>query len=281
MSGGNSRKSRNKIVSSAGRRPWTTRELEVLRKFRTEGVDVIHELLRDPETGEYPHSRGAIRIAASRQGISLRVRPGEVCPACGAHLVREGTVAARHGLCVACWNRRLTEAMREQAAIERGRADYDAAKKMARRGGPGGLAARARRLCPTYGKPVEAGRACPRCSRPGDQGARGRPRGGEPLEALLRERGVQARPRARALPRGREVRRVRGEDGGQARRQVGHEEGRRRRPPREAAQRRRWERGREPRPAVLALPQPRRRREEEVEVRALELNCTSKLGRLK
>ena len=133
MSGANSGKSRNKAVSSAGRRPWTTRELEVLRKFRAEGVDVIHELLRDPETGECPHSRRAIRIAASRQGISLRVRPGEVCPACGAHLVREGTVAARHGLCVACWNRRLTEAMREQAAIERGRADYDAAKKMVRR----------------------------------------------------------------------------------------------------------------------------------------------------
>ena len=50
---------------------------------------------------------------------------------CGEHIVREGTAAAKQGMCQVCWERRKANAMRERAAEQRAKADYEAAKKLA------------------------------------------------------------------------------------------------------------------------------------------------------
>lgn len=72
---------------------------------------------------------------AERAGVSLRVRPGELCPRCGLNRVREGTVAARHGVCVACWTRHLAELREERRDEDRAETAYEHAKKGAQRGG--------------------------------------------------------------------------------------------------------------------------------------------------
>ena len=136
--GGKVRNSCNSKVSSTDRRPWTTGELEVIRKFRAEGVDAIYEMMRDPKTGRPTRSKGAIKLAAHRIGVSLRVRPGDICPVCNVNPVREGTNAARHGMCVPCWNLHLAALRREQAAIERTHRLYEAEKKRSMRARGGG-----------------------------------------------------------------------------------------------------------------------------------------------
>lgn len=125
--------SRQDNLTSNDRRPWTTGELEVIRKFRAEGVDAIWEMLRDPRTGRPTRSKFAIQKAASRIGVSLRVRPGDICPLCGVNPIREGTNAARHDMCVPCWNVHLAELKREQAAMERTQRLYEAEKKRLKR----------------------------------------------------------------------------------------------------------------------------------------------------
>ncbi len=97
--------------------------MRYLRQHRADGAFAIGEALgRSPK---------AVRRMAERVGVSLRVRPADPCPVCGRNPVREGTVAARHGMCVACWTRHLSELRRERADEERAQADYEAAKKRA------------------------------------------------------------------------------------------------------------------------------------------------------
>lgn len=115
---------------SAGGRaylPWTTRELAYLRRHRADGADAIASTLG--------RSQKSVRRMAERAGVSLRVRPGELCPRCGLNRVREGTVAARHGVCVACWTRHLAELREERRDEDRAETAYEHAKKGAQRGG--------------------------------------------------------------------------------------------------------------------------------------------------
>lgn len=82
------------------RRPWTTGELKTLSTMRNEGADAVAAILgRSPK---------AVRRMASKAHVSLRVRPGDVCPVCGMREVRPHTSAGRHGMCPTCWTERLT-----------------------------------------------------------------------------------------------------------------------------------------------------------------------------
>ncbi len=123
---------------TSSNRPWTTSELDLVRKFRAEGVDAIYEMMRDPRTGRPTRSRKAITRAAERIGVSLKVTDCDVCPICSVNRVRVGTSAARHGMCVPCWNRHLAELKREQAAMERSKRLYEAEKKRLKRAREGG-----------------------------------------------------------------------------------------------------------------------------------------------
>lgn len=101
-------------------------------------MDAIYEMMRDPKTGRPTRTKKAITRAAERIGVSLRVRPGDICPVCNVNPVREGTNAARHGMCVPCWNLHLAALRREQAAIERTHRLYEAEKKRSMRARGGG-----------------------------------------------------------------------------------------------------------------------------------------------
>lgn len=117
---GNKRERHFTAAGNSGR-SWTSDEVRYLQRHRADGSDLIaHVLGRTPR---------AVQQQAHRLGVSLRIRPGETCPMCGEHTVREGTDAAAHGMCQVCWERRKADAMRERAAELRAKADYEAAKK--------------------------------------------------------------------------------------------------------------------------------------------------------
>lgn len=126
------RDNRDKFVSTAGqtaypndKKLWSNSEKRTLSRYRNEGADAIAEIL-----GRSPKS---VRVMASRLHVSLRVVPGDVCPACGVHEIRPHTLAARHGMCPTCWTRKLT-ALREEANSDlQAERDYQAAKKRAQR----------------------------------------------------------------------------------------------------------------------------------------------------
>lgn len=107
------------------RKPWTTSELKTLSTMRNEGADAIAEILgRSPK---------AVRRMASKAHVSLRVRPGDICPVCGMREVRPHTSAGRHGMCPTCWTERLTRLREEEACQKRAEREYQAAKKRAQR----------------------------------------------------------------------------------------------------------------------------------------------------
>ena len=94
-----------------------------MQRHRADGSDLIAHVLG--------RTTGAVQQQAHRLGVSLRIKPGETCPMCGEHIVREGTAAAKQGMCQVCWERRKADAMRERVAEQRAKADYEAAKKLA------------------------------------------------------------------------------------------------------------------------------------------------------
>lgn len=107
------------------RKPWTTRELKVLSTMRNEGADAIAAILgRSPK---------AVRRMASKSHVSLRVRPGDICPVCGMREVRPHTSAGRHGMCPTCWTERLTRLREKKAGLRQAEREYQAAKKRAQR----------------------------------------------------------------------------------------------------------------------------------------------------
>lgn len=112
------------------KRAWTTTEIKYLRQHRQDGAEAIAIILGRTES--------AVRRQASREGISWKVKGGELCPFCGTHYVREGTSAAKHGMCIACWNIRLAELRREAEAEARTNRLREAAKKAAQRAGKNG-----------------------------------------------------------------------------------------------------------------------------------------------
>ena len=118
----NSWGSHSPCAGQGHRRPWAEREVRYLRQHRADGAAAIGEAL-----GRSPKS---VRRMAERLGV----RPSDPCPVCGRNPVRAGTVAAKHGMCVACWTRHLADLRRERADEERARAEYEAAKKRVQEG---------------------------------------------------------------------------------------------------------------------------------------------------
>lgn len=103
------------------KRNWTTTEIRYIRQHRSEGAEAIAFVLGRTER--------AVRQVAYLNGISWKVKPGEVCPVCGQHEIREGTSAANHGMCIPCWNMKLAALHREAEAEERTNRLREAAKK--------------------------------------------------------------------------------------------------------------------------------------------------------
>lgn len=97
--------------------------MRYLSTHRADGAELIANVL-----GRTPLS---VRVKAARLRISLEHKAMTLCPFCGTYFVRDNN-AGRHGMCIACWERRKAEAMEEQAAELRERKRYDAAKKAKR-----------------------------------------------------------------------------------------------------------------------------------------------------
>lgn len=79
-------------------RPWTTRELEVVREQGHNGVEAVRRAL-ERECGTARSAR-SVEVQASRCHVSLKVR--EVCPSCGAVGAR---LNRQSGLCARCTER--------------------------------------------------------------------------------------------------------------------------------------------------------------------------------
>lgn len=106
-------------------RSWTTYEIRYIREHRSYGPAAIAEVLGRTEQ--------AVRKQASRQGISWRVSSDALCPICGRYMVHNDTVAAKHGMCIPCWNKRVADIKREQEAEQRTERLREAARKAAQR----------------------------------------------------------------------------------------------------------------------------------------------------
>ena len=103
-------------------RPWTNKEERYLKQHRTDGVELVaHALGR---------SISSVKAKACVLRVSLMYAPGDICPVCGKHALHQGTVAAKHGMCLVCWERRRADQMRDRAAEERERRRYDRYKHM-------------------------------------------------------------------------------------------------------------------------------------------------------
>lgn len=111
---------------SKKQRRWTTHEITYLRQHRSEGSDAIAEALG--------RSRYSIQVMASRIGVSLGRRgPGEVCPICQTYTIALNSAAAKHGMCVCCYERRKADIRRQADAEKRCKKLYEKEKKRAQR----------------------------------------------------------------------------------------------------------------------------------------------------
>lgn len=99
---------------------WTDADCRYLITHKSDGAELVAKALG--------RSVSAVKMKASRLGVSLRPQPGELCPSCGCYRIRAGTSAAQHGLCPACWEREKARAMQERAATMAATAEYNAAK---------------------------------------------------------------------------------------------------------------------------------------------------------
>lgn len=127
-------KPRSFIRSGHVCRRWTDEEDRYILRHRTDGAEKLAAALdRTP---------GSVKVHASRDlHVSLAARPGDVCPRCATYEIREGTDAARHGLCPVCWEREKVKALEERTATLNAQRAYDRAKwhaKAARRGAANG-----------------------------------------------------------------------------------------------------------------------------------------------
>ena len=84
---------------------WNTDQDNVLREYASRGVQEVQRVLRRMGAD---HSLAAIRVRASRLGVSLERY--EICPGCGGRYKTLGT----DGLCAACHVGGLLEAERNR-----------------------------------------------------------------------------------------------------------------------------------------------------------------------
>lgn len=114
------------LPNSKKQRRWTTHEITYLRQHRSEGSDAIAEALG--------RSRYSIQVMASRIGVSLgRLGPGDVCPICQTYTIALNSAAAKHGMCVCCYERRKADIRRQAEAEKRCKQLYEKEKKRAQR----------------------------------------------------------------------------------------------------------------------------------------------------
>lgn len=100
--------------------PWTDAEDRYIVSHRDDGAYLVAEALG--------RSASAVRHRASRLGVRLAYRKLGRCPVCGIRLVRPGTYAGRHGMCLACWERRKADAIRERRVEQDAVREYDREK---------------------------------------------------------------------------------------------------------------------------------------------------------
>lgn len=75
-----------------------------------------------------------MKLIASRLGVSLGRRgPGEVCPICQTYTIALNSAAAKHGMCVCCYERRKADIRRQAEAEKRCKQLYEKEKKRAQR----------------------------------------------------------------------------------------------------------------------------------------------------
>lgn len=107
-------------------RAWTTGEVRYLRQHRAEGSAAISEALG--------RTQWAVERMARRKKIRLgRKGPGEVCPLCATYRIAANTSAAKHGMCVVCYERRKADARRQAVAEDDAHREYEKEKKAAQR----------------------------------------------------------------------------------------------------------------------------------------------------
>lgn len=113
------------LPAERGYTPWTWREVDYLRMHRTDGAELIaHALGRTVPS---------VKAKAHVLGVSLMYLPGDTCPVCGEFPMREGTSAAKHNMCVSCWEKRKAAATRELAREDDARREYDRERQRRRR----------------------------------------------------------------------------------------------------------------------------------------------------
>lgn len=107
-------------------RRWTTHEITYLRQHRSEGSEAIANALS--------RTSASVKLMASRLGVSLGRRgPGEVCPICQTYTIALNSAAAKHGMCVCCYERRKADIRRQAEAEKRCKKLYEKEKKRAQR----------------------------------------------------------------------------------------------------------------------------------------------------
>lgn len=114
------------LPNSEKQRRWTTHEITYLRQHRSEGSEYIADALM--------RSVVSVQHMASRLGVSLGRRgPGEVCPICQTYTIALNSAAAKHGMCVCCYERRKADIRRQAEAEKRCKKLYEKEKKRAQR----------------------------------------------------------------------------------------------------------------------------------------------------
>ena len=114
------------LPNSKKQRRWTTHEITYLRQHRSEGSELIANALM--------RSVPSVQHMASRLGISLgNVGPGDTCPICQTYTIALNSAAAKHGMCVCCYERRKADIRRQAEAEKRCKQLYEKEKKRAQR----------------------------------------------------------------------------------------------------------------------------------------------------
>ncbi len=115
-----------RVSTSFEQRFWTTAEIRYLRQHASEGAPAIALALdRTPQS---------IRCAATRHHIALgKLGPGDLCPRCATYTIAANSKAARHGLCVVCYEKEKSAARRQAQAESDAHREYEKEKKAAQR----------------------------------------------------------------------------------------------------------------------------------------------------
>lgn len=99
---------------------WTTRELQVLAAYGSEGAEVVAEMLG--------RSVASVQVMASRNGISLR--PWWVCPKCGRKVFNG--LSPSTGWCRSCTRAKRMDEIAEEIQDMKAEAERNKAEEKER-----------------------------------------------------------------------------------------------------------------------------------------------------